>query len=135
MKMATANKQDRDDAAKLFRILDNLGKGYMPESADEIDPDDHETEFFDEDNKEHLRRLYDTLVTIEKRSNLLRVVFGFEVLFNACCDPKDTTLAYKPELAEAIEDRSRINALIASGFAKDRAELDSAIKADQEGKQ
>ncbi len=39
---------------------------------------------------------------VEKAPVMFRVVFGYQVLVDNCCDPAADTLEWKPDIAEAI---------------------------------
>jgi hypothetical protein len=105
IKMASASKDDIKRLYLLNNVLENLGKYNATCMADF----DH----FEEDEKEHLKRIFDTDGEIdcdELISYLYgltwgfhRVVMGFQVLFDNCCDPTLDHLDWKPELKKQLD--------------------------------
>lgn len=65
------------------------------------DTDEEEGAEFDEDDRDDLKKLVAQIR--ELCPGLMRVVFGFHVLVDNCCDPAADTLAWKPELAAALK--------------------------------
>lgn len=78
MKMAKASKEEWEKVMK-----------FATELTDEIDCPSM--------SNEELGRW------VRKSPPLFRIVFGYEVLVNNCCDPKLDTLEWKPEIADLME--------------------------------
>lgn len=107
MKMAKASQDEIDRMIKLAHFLEATAS----ERPHDIPyfPDNDEWEWFDEENKEHLRRFYDRVK--ELCPGMMRVTFGFQVLVDNCCDPDADTLEWKPELLKLMEQGKSTDAV------------------------
>lgn len=97
MTMAKATQEEAAAACDVAQMIENLHKGYFPTTADTVDTD---PAFFDEDNPEHLRTLYDRLMATTKDhpGGLFRVAFGYGVILsNDLLDPSVDHLALNPK--------------------------------------
>lgn len=97
MKLAKASDDEIKRAIKLAQFLEatcdvrNFEQPSFPE----------DDTLLDEDSLEDLQRFYKGVK--ELCPGLLRVVFGYQVLLDNCCDPAADTLEWKPELAEKLQ--------------------------------
>lgn len=105
LRMATATKDDIKRLYLLYNVLENLGK-YNATSMDDFD-------HFEEDEKRQIKRIFneDDEIDSEELISYLhgltwgfhRVVMGFEVLFDNCCDPTIDHLDWKPEIKKQLD--------------------------------
>lgn len=105
LRMATATKDDIDRLHLLNNVLENLGKYNATSMADF----DH----FEEDEKRQIKRIFDEDDEIDPEELISflyrltwgfgRVVFGFQVLFDSCCDPSLDHLDFKPSIKSHFE--------------------------------
>lgn len=96
MRMAKATPADVNAAISIACIIEGLHKGYYP-SAEDGAPT-----WFDEDDAEHLRFLFDTLMHLSRPvgGGLSRVAGGMHtILHNDILDPDDDCLALHPRLS------------------------------------
>lgn len=102
MKMAKASREDMDAANEIAGILDNVSSGYYPSSDDAPDSD---PTFFDENDRAHLRFLYDRLTSCMERApgGLFRVTGGFHtIMHNDVVNPDDDVLELHPRIVAAL---------------------------------
>lgn len=97
MKMAKASQEEMDRAMKLVRLLESTIDTRPFDTPQFPGTDEAEGDYFDEDDSDDLKKLVAQIR--ELCPGLMRVVFGFHVLVDNCCDPTSDTLAWKPELA------------------------------------
>lgn len=105
LRMATATKDDIKRLYLLYNVLENLGK-YNATSMDDFD-------HFEEDEKRQIKRIFneDDEIDSEELISYLhgltwgfhRVVMGFEVLFDNCCDPSLDHLDWKPKIKKQLD--------------------------------
>lgn len=100
MRMAKASQEEMDRAMKLVRLLESTIDTRPFDTPQFPDTDEEEGAYFDEDDRADLKKLVAQIR--ELCPGLMRVVFGFHVLVDNCCDPASDTLAWKPELAAAL---------------------------------
>ena len=108
MQMAKASEKDLSAALDLCGVLEDIDRGYFPRPvpADENQP--YTFSFFDEDNPEHLRALYDRIKACLEASSgggMFRVMFGMTVVLdpkNAIVDPESDFLKLHPRLEAAL---------------------------------
>lgn len=100
MKMAKASQSEMDRAMKLVHLLGATIDTRPFDRPQFLDTDEEEGAPFDEDDLDDLKKLVAQIR--ELCPGLMRVVFGFHVLVDNCCDPTSGTLAWKPELAAAL---------------------------------
>jgi hypothetical protein len=99
MKMAKATERDIDAAGKALALLDTISSGYYPSREDEDDA----PLMFDEDDPEHLRRLWDELkATLDAAPGWQGRVIGgmcYVILYpaNGILDPEADTLELHPQ--------------------------------------
>ncbi len=125
VRMAKATHEDVDSAMKVATIVEGLHKGQHPGDAD----------FFDEDDSEHLRALYDHLIaaTSTAGGGLWRVAGGMHTLLaSAILDPDDDCLALHPRLQPVVWEAPSADidhALLAADSAQATAdELRAALR-------
>lgn len=105
MKMVKPTARDIDVGGELVALLNDLGSGYFPWDHD----DESAPTWFDEDNRAHLRRLYDTLQGLLDRAPgfPVRVIGGMCYAVcnprNKILDPADDCLALHPDLRAGLE--------------------------------
>lgn len=114
MKMAKADEHDIDAAGRLLQILDTLSRGEYPATVEEMEDEDRDVpHYFDPDDKDHLRTLYDRLNAIldDAPSMPYRIIAGmcFVILYdkNQIVDPDCDTLAPHPRFAADARDAAR----------------------------
>ena len=98
MQMAKATPADVEATMTVASIIEGLHKGWYP-SDDENAPN-----FFDPDDQEHLRYLYDKLIEITQPvgGGLFRVAGGMHVILtNDILNPDLDHLALHPRFLEA----------------------------------
>lgn len=103
MKIAKATKDDIEAAFKLTGLLNTISDGYCPKSDD--DPDCAFV-WFDPDDKQHLRILYDELKTIIDAApgGWNRVIWGFGAIMDSgLIDENAGTLEPHPRILRALE--------------------------------
>lgn len=107
MKMAKASPEEVDGAVQLARLLEFTCCPRNFEMPAFPDTDEDEGAPFDPESKDDLRKLYEELKRLSP--GLMRVVFGYHTLLEACCDPEADTLEWKnpygyaPELLECLQ--------------------------------
>lgn len=104
IKIAKASDDDIKQVYKLFSVLDQINEGYYPYIGD-VDTSEMENDNFDEDNPEHLKRMYELLTEINPTS-ILRVVGCISALLdkdNNIVDQNSGTLELHPRIVEALE--------------------------------
>ena len=110
MKMAKASEQDIDAAGDAMSVLHDIGSGYYPKR----DGDDCEDTFFDEDDRNHLRRFYDLMAdTLDKAPGWPgRVIGGMchVIMFgrNKIVDPDADVLELHPRFAQVQAQRDAL---------------------------
>ncbi|MNN10963.1 hypothetical protein D3C81_1239030 [compost metagenome] len=107
--MAKATHEDVDSAMKIASLVEGLHKDQHPGEAD----------FFDADDSEHLRALYDHVIAATEGAGggLFRVAFGMHsILASNILDPDDDCLALHPRLQPVVWEAST-------------EEIDQALKA------
>lgn len=108
MKMAKANQEDLDMAAKLVGAFESLTRrwnselpeGMQSQPAATDEDDEIELERFDSDDNEQCGRVLRYLLDVVNQGNLLRVVWGMHVLLdpaNRCVDPDDDCIEHHPD--------------------------------------
>ncbi|MGH8052532.1 MAG: hypothetical protein ACREP4_01180 [Stenotrophomonas sp.] len=108
LRMAKATHEDVDSAMKIASLVEGLHKDQHPGEAD----------FFDADDSEHLRALYDHVIaaTAGAGGGLFRVALGMHsILASNILDPDDDCLALHPRLQPVVWEAST-------------AEIDLALK-------
>ena len=102
MKIAKPDKRDIDAAGELLSLMNDLSSGYCPWDGDEA------ATYFDPDDRQHLRRLYDVLDGLLDRAPGFtnRVIGG---MCYAICwdrkeilDPADDCLSLHPDLLAGL---------------------------------
>ena len=131
LKMATATKEDIKRLYLLNNVLGNLGKYDATKMAD--------FEHFEEDEKQKIKRIFneDGEIELDDLIRFLygltfgfgRVVMGFEVLFENCCDPALDHLDFKPSIKAYFEELDKIGEdLRAKGTVVINAESEAGKK-------
>lgn len=111
MKMAKASEQDIEAAGKLMTLLNDLSSGYHP--ATDQDEDDERQVYFDPDDRQHLRALYDALEKIldSAPGMPVRVIGGmcYVIMWdkNRIIDPDADTLEMHPIHVQNAKDAAR----------------------------
>ena len=111
MKMAKATERDIDAAGKALALLNTVSSGYYPAREGEEDA----PLMFDEDDPEHLRRLWDELkATLDAAPGWQGRVIGgmcYVILYDAnqIVDPDADTLELHPSLrrGEPVQENDR----------------------------
>ncbi|MET3512793.1 hypothetical protein ABIC63_000558 [Pseudacidovorax sp. 1753] len=99
MKMAKPSERDIDAGSALLSLRNDLSSGYYPWNDGE-----HRPTYFDPDDRQHLRRLYDALDALLERAPGFagRVIGGMCYVIcwdrNQILDPADDCLALHPDL-------------------------------------
>lgn len=111
MKIAKASPQDVEAAFDLMAVLDAIDRGYYPAEKGSDGEDD--PTFFDEDDPEHLARLWRLLKTALDASPGFqgRIILGMAAVIdarNAIVDPDSDTLDLHPRLANAASDAAAL---------------------------
>lgn len=107
MKMAKASAKDIDAAGDLMSILDQADRGDYPGNQDGA-PD-----YFDKDDKDHLRAFYDAVMgTINKSPGYPGRVIGgmcYVIMWdkNEIIDPDSDVLDLHPKIIKALEFAAR----------------------------
>ncbi|WP_322737134.1 hypothetical protein [Delftia tsuruhatensis] len=102
MKMAKPSERDIDAAGELLSLMNDLSSGYCP-----WDGDDDAT-YFDPDDRQHLRRLYDVLDGLLDRAPGFtnRVIGGMCYVIcwdqNEILDPAEDFIALHPDLRAGL---------------------------------
>lgn len=102
MKMAKPSERDIDAAGELLSLMNDLSSGYCPWDGDE------DATYFDPDDRQHLRRLYDVLDSLLDRAPGFtnRVIGGMCYVIcwdrNEILDPADDCLALHPDLLAGL---------------------------------
>lgn len=104
MKIAKPDAADLDAALNLMGLLDTVSKGYYPSDPDNEDA--NEPLMFDEDNPEHLKKLWARLKQcLDKAPGFQgRVIFGGVTLMdprNRIIDDQADVLQLHPTLVRA----------------------------------
>ncbi len=105
MKMALASEEDLGAAYELLGLLDSIDRGYYPAGDEEEDA----PMFLDEDDPEHLRRIYTRLKEIlglRGSGAMHRVIGGFSTLRyekNQFLDLTKDTVELHPRIIKALE--------------------------------
>ncbi|WP_186169623.1 hypothetical protein [Burkholderia gladioli] len=105
MKMALASEEDLGAAYELLGLLDSIDRGYYPAG----DEEDDAPMFLDEDDPEHLRRIYARLKEIlglRGSGAMHRVIGGFSTLRyekNQFLDLTKDTVELHPRIIKALE--------------------------------
>lgn len=105
VRMAKATTEDIESAFKVAVLVEGLHKGQHPAYPAEDDA----PSLFVEDDREHLRALYDHLIKIteDKGGGLFRVVGGMHTLLASnILDPEDDCLALHPRLQPVVWEAS-----------------------------
>lgn len=103
MKMAKPTSRDIDAAGTLMQVLNDLSSGYYPFYEKDA------PNYFDQDDPQHLRRLYDGLDELLERAPGFqnRVIGGmcFVICWdrNGILDPSDDCLELHPDLRAGLE--------------------------------
>lgn len=99
VRMAKASQEDRESVRKLMTDLESMVEYDMvpDEKGEIIDPCGGNGPS-DSQIGSYVRRWFE-----KNQSSLNRVVFGFDVLLDNCCDPDKTYLDWKPEIAAALK--------------------------------
>lgn len=103
MKIAKADKNDLESAARLLGILTDVSCGYYPRRIG-VSPEDASV-FFDPDNKEHLRAFYEQIMACFNAApgGMHRVVMGFQLIVSSnLVDPNKNYLDYHPSIKAAL---------------------------------
>ena len=114
MKMAKASEKDIDAAGDAMSVLHDIGSGYYPKR----DGDDCEDTFFDEDDRNHLRRFYDLMAdTLDKAPGWPGRVIGgmcYVIMFgrNKIVDPDADVLELHPRFAQVQAQRDELLAAL-----------------------
>ena len=113
MKMAKASEKDKDAAGDLMALLGAIDRGHYPfEVLDGEDTPD----FFDEDDREHLRAFYDAVMETMNRAPGWpgRVIGGmcYVILFdkNEIVDPDLDHIELHPRLVRALKVEAEVEA-------------------------
>lgn len=96
MKMAKATDTDLEAALELYRTLDALSTGYLPDGITEY-PDADTAELYED---AHAAKCIEHLINIYRKGSLLRVAFGMTVILdprNELVDPNAHTLEVHPK--------------------------------------
>ena len=135
MKMAKASEKDIDAAGDAMSVLNDISSGYYPRR----DGDDCEDTFFDEDDRNHLRRFYDLMAdTLDKAPGWPGRVIGgmcYVIMFgrNKIVDPDADVLELHPRFAQVQAQRDALlealERLISSGDVRDAAEKSAITQA------
>lgn len=148
MKMAKASEQDIEAAGELMALLNALSSGYHP-SPNQTDDDDRQV-YFDPEDRQHLRVLYDALDKILESAPGMpgRVIGGmcYVIMWdkNKIIDPDADTLEMHPIHVKNAMDAERYRLLRSgqkwsvidgTGDALRAEVLDTAIDAAMEKKQ
>lgn len=106
MKMAKASERDMDAVGTLAGILNDIDSRWFPRRPDPgAGEGENDPSFFDPDDQEHLRVLYDRLMECMNSAPgaLGRVVMGFHVLMhNNLVDPTKDYLDFHPHIKAAM---------------------------------
>jgi hypothetical protein len=112
MKMARASEIDLEAALDVSRILEELGKGYMPSDGEHV-------EWFDREDPAQCQRALGALLDAAAKGSIFRVTFGMTVVLdprNELLDPAADTLEKHPKtvaaLATSEADREGWNAAL-----------------------
>jgi hypothetical protein len=98
MKMAKASPVEIKAALELSQLTESVCHPRAFCQPQFPDTDDKEGEWFDEHNPKDLREFLWRVRSLS--AGLVRVVFGFQVLVDNCCDPEKDVLDWKPELMQ-----------------------------------
>ncbi|MFC4620830.1 hypothetical protein ACFO3A_01175 [Comamonas nitrativorans] len=115
MKMAKADERDIEAAGSLIGLLDSLSRGHYPVLGE---PSEDTPDYFDPDDKEHLKALYDALDgLLDKAPGFAGRVIGgmcYVILWdkNKIIDPDADTLELHPNLTSALRDEARLEHLL-----------------------
>jgi hypothetical protein len=105
VKMAKASERDIDAAGNLMSLLHQIDRGDYPN----LDEDAEVPEWFDVDDREHLRAFYDAVMsTLEKAPGYpARVIGGmcYVIMYDAneIVDPASDTLDLHPRIVAALQ--------------------------------
>ena len=108
MKIAKATPEEVDALLNLWRVLNSMDQDAVPCKPDGTWEEGEEYEFFDPDDKEHLRKFHDRVTACFKDhpGGLTRTVAGFHLaMTNHVFDPDADTYEWHPTLKEAVERR------------------------------
>ena len=122
MKMAKASE---DDVQRLVKFMEFL-ETYVEEGVDNRDPEiDDPPQIDDEAAMDIIREEFSRFT---RRANVMgswrRIVWGFSVLADNCCDPDSNVLEWSADLRKLIES-SESPALEVHPFAADALQLQS----------
>lgn len=97
--MAKATEKDMEAALLLHGILSDVADGKYPRGLDGECKDD-EPDFFDENDRDHLRAFYDRVMhCMESPAAISRVIWGFHtIMHNNVVDPDKDHLELHPRL-------------------------------------
>ena len=88
MKMAKASHEEVEATIKLAVRIDDLLR--------DISRDDEDVD----------RLIAKAVRTHQRRWSLQRVVFGYQILVDNCCDPDDTALEWRPDIKAMLESKT-----------------------------
>lgn len=97
MMIAKASPADIERAIGLLQLLEATIPSNPWRSA--FFPEDEAP--LDDDNKADLRRFYDECSKLS--AGLGRIIWGYQVLLDNCCDPNSTVLDWKPEIKAKMD--------------------------------
>lgn len=100
MKMAVASKDEQERALQLVRLFEETVDCRMW-CCPEIDG-----ERYDEDDPVYLEKFYKECKRLAPR--LMRVVFGYRVLFDNVCNRSADTLEFKSDLVKLMEEGRKV---------------------------
>lgn len=130
MKMAKPSERDIDAAGELLSLMNDLSCGYCPWDGDE------DATYFDPDDRDHLRRLYDAIDRLLDRAPGFtnRVIGGMCYVIcwdrNQILDPADDCLTLHPDLRAGLHLLERQRADFLPNLEREaRAAVASTIEA------
>lgn len=99
LRMAIASPKEIDGSFDLARLFKETVDRRLW-SSPEIDGKE-----YDEDDQEYLQKFYEKCK--ELSPGLMRVVFGYQVLLDNCCDKTADHLTFRPDIQAKIEAGER----------------------------
>ena len=132
VKLAAASQKDREMMWALFHAADRCDNRDNGHSTHSLNEELQATEL-DRSHRLFLLRAFQLLV--DNQSSYMRVLHGFEILFDNFCDPNASTLEVHPEVERLMDDGELLPVLLeAYGEAQARiAELEAQIKPTKVG--
>jgi hypothetical protein len=107
MKLAKASPQEVEALLQLMRVLNTADDG-IPCKPDGTWDDDDNVDYFDADDKTHLRKFYDrvTACFADHPGGLIRTIGGYHLaMTHDVFDPDSDFYEWHPSLVAAVEAR------------------------------